>query len=230
MSQRTYRRTVSRRTPGFLDSQPVRLLLFYILPFIVVNSIIFFLVTAKPKYELIVGQTNDYQTTTVTFTIKSHLPLKNVTITLNSQPLDLVKTGNRSYQATISSNGILDVYMQNFNGMSLSEYEVVDILDDNAPELVDYSIEEDILTLTVKDTQAGIDYGSLHAITSSGQVIEPLSVDKAAGIVSFQMDPAGLTISIKDLSGNEYQPTFSLVVGADSDNNPDTVENQVMVE
>ena len=114
--------------------------------------------------------------------------------------------------------------------MSISEYEVVDILDDNAPELVDYSIKEDILTLTIKDTQAGIDYGSLHAVTLNGQITEPVSIDKAAGVVSFQMDPGGLTVSIKDLSGNEYQPTFSLVAGADTDNNPDTVENQVMVE
>jgi len=230
MNQRTYRRTASRKTSRFLDSQPVQLLLFYILPFIVVNALIFFLVTARPKYELVVGQTSDYRTTMVTFTIKSHLPLKNVTITLNSEPLDLVKTGNRTYQATISTNGILDVYMQNFNGMSISEYEVVDILDDSAPELVDYNMENDILTLVVKDTQAGIDYQTLHAITAAGEIVEPLSADKATGTISFQMDPGGLTLSIKDLSGNEYQPSFSLVTGTDTDNNPDTTENQVVIE
>lgn len=104
----------------------------------------------RPKYEVSIGQTNDYRSTVVTFSIKSYLPLKEVTITMNAEPLDLVRTGKRTYQATITNNGILDIYMKNFNGMSLSEYEVINILDDGAPELVSYSADEGILTLTVK--------------------------------------------------------------------------------
>lgn len=230
MSQRTaYRRTAMRGSNSILDSEIVQLLLFYILPFIIINSVIFFLVTVKPKYEVHVGETHDYRTTTVTFSIKSYLPLKEVTITLNSEPLDLVRTGKRTYQAVISTNGILDVYMKNFNGMSLSEYEVIDILDDGAPELVSYDVNEGILSLVVKDTQSGIDYASLHATTVSGQVVSPLSVDQANGLVTFQLDPSGLTVSIKDLSGNEYLPSFSVVKEASSDG-VSSGEGQLMVQ
>lgn len=231
MSQRTtYRRSaIHRSSYSILESDWFQLLLFYILPFIIINSIIFFLATTKPKYDLSVAETNDYRTTTVTFSIKSYLPLKEVTITLNSEPLDLKRTGKRTYTAVISTNGILDVYMKNFNGMSLSEYEVIDILDDGAPELVSYDVNEGILSLTVKDTQSGIDYTSLHATTPSGTVIQPLSVDQSNGLITFQLEPEGLTVSIKDLSGNEYLPTFSVVTEAAADGSS-VSGGQVMVQ
>ena len=96
MNQTTRTRSAMHQRSNPLDSDLLQVLLFYILPFIVINSIIFFVVTAKPKYELTVAPTNDYQTTTATFKITSHMPLKNVTITFNSQPLDLVSVGNLS--------------------------------------------------------------------------------------------------------------------------------------
>ena len=230
MSQRTaYRRTAMGGSSSIMDSQIIQLLLFYILPFIIINSLIFFLVTVKPKYEVTIGETNDYRTTTVTFSIKSPLPLKEVTITLNSEPLDLVRTGKQTYQAEITTNGILDIYMKNFNGMSLSEYEVIDILDDGAPELVSYDVNDGILSLTVKDTQSGIDYAAIHATTASGQVLEPLSVDRSSGFITFQLDPDGLTVSIKDLSGNEYLPSFSVVTEASSDG-ASSGQGQLMVQ
>ena len=122
MTQHTYRRRSSFSLEQLLQIPGIRLLLFYILPFLVINGLIFFLVTAKPKYELTVGETHDYQTTDITFSITSHMPLKTVTITMDSQPLDLVKTGNKTYQATISKNGILEIYMENFNGMAIYGY------------------------------------------------------------------------------------------------------------
>ncbi len=234
MEQRPYRRTTVQKKENFfhilLEFPFVRPLLFYILPFIIINSTIFFLVTTKPKYEVVVAPTNDYRTTEVTFTIKSYMPLKTVTITLNSEPLNLVKVGNRSYRATISTNGILDIYMKNFNGMSLSEFEVIDILDDDPPDIESYEVEEGILTIVLNDTQSGIDYASLHAVNSQGEIKMPLSVDKNNRTAVFEMEPEGMTLSIKDMSGNEYQPSFSVVTNIDTDNNPDTLENQVMIQ
>ncbi len=214
MSQHTYRSSRSSRpykcNNSFPSSDLVQLLLFFILPFIVVNSIIFFLVTTKPKYEVVIEGTNDYRTTDVTFTIKSIMPLKEVTIKMDSEPLDLVKIGKKTYRSTISHNGSLEVYMKNFNGMALLEYEHIDILDDEPPAIEDYVSEDGLLSFTVVDVQSGIDYASIVAHTSSGQQILPLSVDKATGRVSFQMDPNGLSVSVRDMSGNEYLTTFSL--------------------
>lgn len=205
------------RSRGIHHSEFVHVLLFYILPFIIVNALIFFLVTTKPEYELTVAGTDDYRTTEITFTIKSHMPLKNVTIQMNSEPLDLVKTGKKTYTSTITHNGVIEIFMENFNGMTTAGYERIDILDDEPPTIEDYVSEDGILSFTVTDTQAGVDYDSIHALSDTGESISPLSIDKATGRISFQMDPDGLTVSIKDLSGNEYLTTFSLNTSGEND-------------
>lgn len=210
MNRRTYQSSRQYKYNSFPSPDLIQLLLFFILPFIIVNSIIFFLVTTKPKYEVVIEGTNDYRTTDVTFTIKSIMPLKEVTIKMDSQPLDLVKVGKRTYRSTINHNGSLEIYMKNFNGMALLEYEHIDILDDEPPTIEDYVAEDGILSFTVLDTQSGIDYSSILAQTSMGQQILPLNVDKATGRVSFQMDSNGLSVSVRDMSGNEYLTTFSL--------------------
>lgn len=227
MTQHTYSKAAPRKKSSSKSSDFLQVLLFYILPFIIVNSVIFFIVTAKPKYELVVAPTEDYRTTTATFTIKSHLPLKNVTITFNEEPLNLTKVGNKSYQATITRNGILDVFMQNFNGMSVSNFEVVDSLDDEAPGILSYDMSEGQLTLVVTDSLSGIDYDNLYATAADGTVIAPESVDRTNGTVVFPIGDSGLTVSIKDLSGNEYLPNFSVVkVAADAA----SIETQLLVQ
>lgn len=210
MNQRTYRNPRPYNYNSFPSSDFIQLLLFFILPFIIINSIIFFLVTTKPKYEVVIEGTSDYRTTDITFTIKSIMPLKEVTIKMDSQPLDLVKVGKRTYRSTINHNGSLEIYMKNFNGMALLEYEHIDILDDEPPAIEDYVSDDGILSFTVIDTQSGVDYSSITAQTSTGQQILPLNADKATGRISFQMDPNGLSVSVKDMSGNEFLTTFSL--------------------
>ncbi len=211
MSARTYRGSRPYKYKRPVDSDLIELLLFFILPFIVVNSIIFFLATTKPKYELVVKGTNDYRTTEITFTIKSFMPLKEVTVKMDSEPVNLTKVGNKTYSATIDHNGSLEIYMKNFNNMALLDYEYIDILDNEAPIIEDYSFEDGILAFTITDTQSGVDFSSIIAHTPSGEDCLPLSVDTETGRISFQMDPSQrFTVSAKDMSGNEFLTTFSL--------------------
>lgn len=195
---------------SLLENQTARTILFYILPFLAVNGLIFFLVTAKPSYEIEISSTHDYRTTDVTFTITSHMPLKTVTLTLDSQPVDLVRTDKRSYTTTVTHNGVLEVYMENFNGMVTSGYELVDVLDNETPDITSYSMENGILTMTVSDSQSGINYDSIHGTRSDGTLVEPLSIDKNTGVIVFDMGQERLSVSISDLSGNEYLPSFSI--------------------
>ncbi len=209
--QRVYRRTPARRRNSILRFEWVRLLLFYILPFVVVNLIIFFLVTTKPSYELNIDDTNDYRTTDLTFTITSFMPLRSVTITLDGEPLDLTQIGRKkSYRSTITHNGVLEIHMENFNHMAITGYAVIDVLDNELPDVTSYTLTEDHLTLWLSDTQSGIDYDSLSAVTGDGRIIAPLSIDRNAGTAVFAIDTTGLTVTIRDMSGNEYQPSFSL--------------------
>lgn len=210
MDRHTYRSSRPYKYKKPVDSELLYLLLFYILPFIVVNGIIFFLVTTKPKYELVVEGTHDYRTTDITFSIKSFMPLKEVTVKMDSEPVDLVKVGKKKYQATIDHNGSLEIYMKNFNSMALLEYEYIDILDNEAPSVDDCVFEDGILTFTISDSQSGVDYSSIIGHTDTGEEILPLSVVQDTGVVAFPMDSRGLTVSARDMSGNEFLTTFSV--------------------
>lgn len=210
MNRHTYRSTRPYKYKNTFDSDIVQLLLFYILPFIVINGLIFFLVTTKPKYEVVIEGTNDYRTTDVTFTIKSIMPLKEVTIKMDSEPVDLVKVGRKTYRTTIDHNGSLEIYMVNFNRMAVLGYEHIDILDNEPPTIEDYISEDGILSFTIVDTQSGVDFSSISATTPTGEYLLPLTADKASGRVSFQMNSDSLTVTAKDMSGNEFLTTFSL--------------------
>ena len=218
MNRHTYRSSRPYKYKSFMDSELIHLLLFYILPFLAVNGVIFFLVTTKPRYELVIGNTNDYRTTEITFSIKSFMPLKEVTIKMDSEPVDLVTACISTYRATIDHNGSLEIYMMNFNGMALLDYEYIDILDNELPVIEDYVFEDGILSFTITDTQSGVDFSSISAVTSSGESILPLSLERTSGRVSFPMDANDrLTVIAKDMCGNEFQTTFSLDPQADTE-------------
>lgn len=73
------------------QSEWPHILLFYVLPFIVFNSILFFCLTTKPKLSVVVEDTNDYLSTNVVLTVKSFFPTKSVSMTLDGEPLELEK-------------------------------------------------------------------------------------------------------------------------------------------
>ena len=78
--------------------------------------------------------------------------------------------------------------------------------------------------------QSGIDYEGLQGTTADGTVVLPLTIDKSTGTVVFPIDQGDLTVSVRDLSGNEYLPHFSVTKGQDSDNDPSTEEHQVLIQ
>ena len=61
----------------------LHVLLFYIIPFIVFNGLLFFLLTTKPKVEITIGTTKDYKTTSAEISVKSFLPVKSMISTRN---------------------------------------------------------------------------------------------------------------------------------------------------
>ena len=99
-----------------------RILLCYILPFLVVNLAIFFIVTATPKIEIDISDTTDYKTLDVSFKIHSLLPLKKMTTTLESQPIEFQKEKG-VYHAVLTNNGTLEVYVLSLNGMQAQDIE-----------------------------------------------------------------------------------------------------------
>lgn len=221
MRQYTYSNSRSKKSARLASPGLKTILLFYVLPYLLINGLIFYLVTVKPKYTVSVGETTDYTTTSMSLTIKSILPTRNLSVSLNGEPLELESTGKKSYTAPITVNGTIEVYLESFNGMAVSTYEHVNILDDDPPTIEVASIEDGILTITLSDSQSGIDFTSLHAIDSTGAIIQPLSVDKLNYTATFQTDPGGMTLYVTDMSGLTTEQPLSInevVEGVDGEN------------
>lgn len=194
-----------KKWSGWMD-----VLLFYLLPFILVNGILFILVASKPHITIQVADTKDYRTTTATVTVTSLLPIQEFTSSQEDSPLEMTEEKKGCYTAAITRNGVIEIYAKGLNGMTDVQYEHVNILDDVAPLVGDqYSIQDGILTLTLDDSQSGLDWTSVYGVTASGLSVTPVSVDKQTGTFTFEMNEESLVIYASDLAGNPMQATFS---------------------
>ena len=185
------------------------ILLFYVLPFLIFNGILFYCVIAKPRISVAIADTNDYLSTEVTLTVNSWFPTKSVTMTIDGTDVELEKGKKRTYTATIYKNGSIEANAVNFNGMPTSVFEQVNVLDDNPPSFKKTDVLDGVVTLSLGDSQSGINFDSIYAMDSAGQRLEPLTVDRSTNTLSFEMDPAGLHVYAQDKAGNQIQGTFT---------------------
>lgn len=130
-------------------------------------------------------------------------------MTLDGEPLTLTKRKKRTYTATAYKNGSIEVNIRNLNGMTATAFEHVNVLDDNPPSMENASIADGVLTLTVTDSQAGVNFDSIYALDSSNERVEPLSVNRSTNTVSYEMDSAGLQVFAQDRAGNEVHGSFT---------------------
>ncbi len=213
--------------------------LYYILPFLAFNAILFFCVTSRPKITLEVEDTKDYVATQATMTIESWFPTKSVALNMDGEILEAVKGKKRTYAVNITRNGVLEATVVNLNGMSTTIFHHVNILDDNPPTFENATLEDGVLNLRVSDSQSMINPESIYALDSNNQMQHPASVNRMENAadngaiyeVAFSMDNQGLYVYIQDKAGNEARKSFTthkegnldvLEVGADQEEGAET--------
>ena len=207
-------------TQSWKDNRIMRNLVFYVLPFVVVNLILFTLITASPKIELTIGETTDYKTVDISFRVRSILPIREMTVTLESQPVE-VERSDGAYRATLDSNGTLEIYAEGWNGMSVRDNEHIAVLDDAAPVIdqEDYVLEDGHLEFLVSDSQSGVDFSSIYGTEADGQNVRPASYSEDTGRVVFEMEGSDVTVFVSDFAGNISQAAFSIHTnGIDTEN------------
>ena len=207
-------------TQSWKDNRILRNLVFYVLPFVVVNLILFTLITASPKIELTIGETTDYKTVDISFRVRSILPIREMTVTLESQPVE-VERSDGAYRATLDSNGTLEIYAEGWNGMSVRDNEHIAVLDDAAPVIdqEDYVLEDGHLEFLVSDSQSGVDFSSIYGTEADGQNVRPASYSEDTGRAVFEMEGSDVTVFVSDFAGNISQAAFSIHTnGIDTEN------------
>lgn len=191
------------------NNEWLTILLFYVLPFIVVNAIIFYCATTRPRVEIETADTTDYLSTQVTVTIKSWFPTKTVELSMEGEKLTAEKGKKHTYTMTITKNGTIEATVTNLNGMSATEFEHINVLDESKPNIENTSIADGIVTFTVTDSQSGVNFDSIYAENSKGERLAPLAVDRSTSTLSFEMDPDGLHVYAQDKAGNEVLANFT---------------------
>lgn len=198
-----------------LSNKYIRVLLFYILPYLVINGIILILVCSSPQITVDVKDTNDYVSTQVNFTVKSLLPIKELNVSLESEPLEYEKNGN-TYTCTLDKNGTLTVDAKSINGMSRSVYTDVNQMDDAAPSIDEASIvySRGELSFTITDTLSGVDYDEVYGTLEDGEKVLPQKYDAATGSVTMLLPKVADSIDLhyEDMVGNAGTAKISLSV------------------
>lgn len=209
-NQQRGRKSLSPKDNSFLS-----LLLFWILPFILINVLLFYIFTATPKLEITIEDPGDYQSAHVIVKVKSIFPNDGLGVTLNEEPIEMDKVDSKTYETTVYSNGTIAAGMTNKNGMSKIVYETVDCIDDAPPTITEADSATGFVSMYVDDSQSGVDYNSIYAVKSDGTTITPSLVDEGEALVVFEYDTPEIEVHVSDKVGREAVITFG---GASTEN------------
>ncbi|MCC8086226.1 MAG: hypothetical protein LIP15_18605, partial [Clostridium sp.] len=185
------RNTYNKRS--WKDNKTLFTLVCFILPFIAINLIILFLAVSTPKIDYTISDTQDYKTVDLSIKIRSLLPLKEMTVTLETKPVELVKEKG-VYKTTLEDNGTLEIQVTGWNGMTKRAYEHIATLDDAPPSIDedDYVMEDGQLTVIASDSQSGVNYDAAYAVDEKEETIKPVSINKDTGEITFAMVTSSL--------------------------------------
>lgn len=190
------------------DGSFLSLLLFWILPFILINGILFCVLTAKPNFEVTVTDRGDYMNADITVKVKSHFPNDGIVATFNGQPLELSEQEKNVYSATVNENGPVEVSMTNKNGMNKILYETVACIDDTPPTFTESDSAAGFVSFFIDDAQSGVNFNSIYAIDSDGRRLLPSYIDQGESLVVFNFTTPTLEVHAFDNMGRESVISF----------------------
>ena len=209
-NQRDYYRNSKdpeQKKSGFLS-----ILVRYVIPYLIINSIILFFVLATPKLKVNeITETEDPTVRTLLVHVDSILPIKQFTAKLEGKEQNFTKE-NQNYIISITGNGNLRISAKSINGMMQMSNTQVNSFDENPPV-----IDEDNVILgsgyvefTVTDDQSGVDFAAIYGIDKDGDNLKPTDIEESSGKVTFSMKSNGLTVYVSDKAGNQITGNFTL--------------------
>lgn len=190
--------------------------LFYAVPFVIVNAIIFFAATSKPNVKVELMDEHNFKNVQATITVNRFYPLKGLDISFDNEAVSLSKENsgmNTVYSAEFTKNGTLAVIANGFNGMNDVIYENIGSIDE-APPVIDGVIEEiedeSQVLVSFEDTQSGINFSSIYAASENGLRIPAISIDEVNMEAVFALDVnQDLDVYVSDNVGNQATAHFS---------------------
>ena len=184
----------------------------FLIPFLIINGIIFYIYIQTPKITVIDTDSEDYEENKIKFSVDCKLPLNNVKTYFYDNEIPYTKLGN-IYTVDITDNGIyqINVVAMNFSSNSYT-FEVETL--DNVPPTIDLNsaiITGNNLILAVQDDQSEINYDQVYATLSNGEKIKPVNTDQSSGTIQFQIDEGNkIIVHVEDINGNSSETSFTI--------------------
>ena len=200
-------RNPSQPTPE--EKKPGNVFLFYVIPFLLLNLLIFFLVTLRPKFKLHIEESSDFRTAEIQVEMHPRLPLAAFEVKLDDTPLNLENLGGGHYKASVDKNGTLEVTVRYINGMHRTQYEHIGSVDDQPPLISGDELDGNMLTVSFDDPQSGINYDSIYAMDADEERVLPSSIDESENKAVFQVLTSRLEVHISDQLGHEAVANFT---------------------
>ena len=191
------------------EKKPGNVVLFYIIPFLLINLLIFFLVTLRPKFKLHIEESSDFRTAEIQVEMHPRLPLAAFEVKLDDAPLNLENLGGGHYKASVDKNGTLEVTVRYINGMHRTQYEHIGSVDDQPPLISGDELDGNMLTVSFDDPQSGINYDSIYAMDADEERVLPSSIDESENKAVFQVLTSRLEVHISDQLGHEAVANFT---------------------
>ena len=191
------------------EKKPGNVVLFYIIPFLLINLLIFFLVTLRPKFKLHIEESSDFRTAEIQVEMHPRLPLAAFEVKLDDTPLNLENLGGGHYKASVDKNGTLEVTVRYINGMHRTQYEHIGSVDDQPPLISGDELDGNMLTVSFDDSQSGINYDSIYAMDADEERVLPSSIDESENKAVFQVLTSRLEVHVSDQLGHEAVANFT---------------------
>lgn len=141
---------------------------------------------------------------TYDISVKTLLPVKALSATLDGIPISVEQTGTKEFKATVTKNGTLEFTAITINGqLSRAQYKVEHI-DMDSPVYVGSFCEDGMVHIIVQDTFSGIDIDNIKGL-------QPVSYSEETGDMTFVIPKEPTSVTVCDRAGNELNILISPV-------------------
>ncbi len=184
----------------------------FLIPFVVINGIIFFLFIQVPTINITKEDSSDYEESKIKFQVECILPITEIKTYFNDTDVPYTKNGD-TYIINADENGTYKIVASALNKASSEALATVETKDVIAPtiDLENAVVTGNTLIFSVKDEQSEINYDNLYGLLENGEKISPSHIDAVSGNIQFKIESGEkIIIHVEDIEGNGADITFTI--------------------
>ncbi|MEG0378735.1 MAG: RNA polymerase sigma factor [Eubacterium sp.] len=141
---------------------------------------------------------------TLSIPVKSDIPLAQVYLTSDTgERITATAQSPELYTAVLQKNGHYTITVETNTGISTSQEIVINTIDREAPQLQDYTWNNNTLVITLNESKSGINMASIYAETPDGTQLKPIQTNAGTPEIIFEMPASDATIYFSDNVGND---------------------------